>query len=73
MKSKFKIEGLDCANCASELERTIQKLDGVESASISFITQKMVLEHDEERKEEIIQKIKKVIKKEEPDVTIKEI
>lgn len=73
MKSKFKIEGLDCANCASELERAIQKLDGVESASISFITQKMVLEHDEERKEEIIQKIKKVIKKEEPDVTIKEI
>lgn len=73
MKSKFKIEGLDCANCASELERAIQKLDGVESASISFITQKMVLEHDEERKEEIMQKIKKVIKKEEPDVTIKEI
>lgn len=73
MKSKFKIEGLDCANCASELERAIQKLDGVENISISFITQKMVLEHDEERKEEIIQKIKKVIKKEEPDVTIKEI
>ena len=73
MKSKFKIEGLDCANCASELERAIQKLDGVENISISFITQKMVLEHDEERKEEIIQKIKKVIKKEEPDVKIEEI
>lgn len=73
MKSKFKIEGLDCANCANELERAIQKLDGVENASISFITQKMELEHDEERKEEIIQKIKKVIKKEEPDVIIKEI
>ena len=41
MKSKFKIKGLDCANCASQLERAIQKLDGVESASISFMTEKM--------------------------------
>ena len=70
MKSKFKIKGLDCANCAGELERAIQKLDGVESANISFMTQKMELEYDETRKEEIIQNVKKVIKKEEPDVTI---
>ncbi len=73
MKSKFKIKGLDCANCASGLERAIQKLDGVESANISFMTQKMELEYDETRKEEIIQNVKKVIKKEEPDVTIEEV
>lgn len=73
MKSKFKIKGLDCANCAAELEREIQKLDGVESANISFMTQKMELEYDETRKEEIIQNVKKVIKKEEPDVTIEEV
>lgn len=73
MKSKFKIKGLDCSNCAAELEREIQKLDGVESANISFMTQKMELEYDETRKEEIIQNVKKVIKKEEPDVTIEEV
>lgn len=73
MKSKFKIKGLDCANCAAELERAIQKLDGVESANISFMTQKMELEYDETRKEEIIRNVKKVIKKEEPDVTIEEV
>lgn len=73
MKSKFKIKGLDCANCAAELERAIQKLDGVESANISFMTQKMELEYDETRKEEIIKNVKKVIKKEEPDVTIEEV
>ncbi len=73
MKSKFKIKGLDCANCAAELERAIQKLDGVESANISFMAQKMELEYDETRKEEIIQNVKKVIKKEEPDVTIEEV
>lgn len=73
MKSKFKIKGLDCANCAAELERAIQKLDGVESANISFMTQKMELQYDETRKDEIIQNVKKVIKKEEPDVTIEEV
>lgn len=73
MKVRFKIQGLDCANCAAELERAIQKLDGIESVNISFITQKMDIEFDETRREEIMQNIKKTIKKEEPDVTIEEI
>ena len=73
MKVRFKIQGLDCANCAAELERTIQKLAGIESVNISFITQKMDIEFDETRREEIMQNIKKTIKKEEPDVTIEEI
>ena len=71
MKSKFKIKGLDCANCAADLERTIEKIEGKQKVSINFITQKMELEYDE--KEEIIQKVKKVIKKEEPEVTIEKI
>lgn len=73
MKSKFKVKGLDCANCAAQLERAIQKLAGVEKVNISFMTQKMELEYDETRKAEIIQTVKKVIKKEEPDVTIEEV
>ena len=67
MKSKFKIKGLDCANCASQLERAIQQIDGVEKSNINFMTERMEIEYDETRKEEIIQNIKKVIKKEEPD------
>ena len=73
MSSKFKIKGLDCANCASGLERAIQKIDGIKSANISFMTERMELEYDETRKEEILQKVKKLIKKEEPDVTLEEI
>lgn len=73
MKSKFKINGLDCANCANELERAIQKLDGIKSANINFMAQKMELEYDEDIKEEIIIEVKKVIKKEEPNVTIEEV
>ena len=72
MKYKFKIKGLDCANCAAELERKIQKVEGVEEASISFMTEKLVLEIAG-NKDEIMEKVKKVIKKEEPDVTIKEV
>ena len=73
MKFKFKIKGLDCANCAAELERAIQKVEGIENATISFMTEKMELEFDESQKEEIINRVKKVIKKEEPDVIIEEI
>ena len=72
MKLKFKIKGLDCANCAAELERGINKIDGVESASLSFMTEKLEINIDEERKEELVKSIKKFIKKEEPDVTIEE-
>ena len=70
---KFKIKGLDCANCAAELERSIQKIEGISNASISFITERMEIEFEEAKKEEIMKKMKKVIKKEEPDVEIEEI
>lgn len=73
MKSKFKIKGLDCANCAAELERALQKVEGMESVSINFIMEKMDLEYDESREDEILVKVKKVIKREEPDVTIERI
>lgn len=73
MKSKFKIKGLDCANCAVELERQIGKIDGIEKVSISFMSERMEIEYAEYRKQEIMEKIKKVIKKEEPDVKIEEI
>ncbi len=73
MRSNFKIEGLDCANCAAELERRVGKIDGIRKVSINFMMQRMELEYDENNKEEIIKKVKKVIKKEEPDVEVEEI
>lgn len=73
MKSKFKVKGLDCANCASKVEKAIEKIDGVKCVSISFMTQKMEIEYEETRKEEIIEKVKNIIKKEEPDMTMEEV
>ena len=73
MVKKFNIKGLDCANCAAELERKIEKLEGVNNVSINFFTEQMHIECEEERKEEIVSKVKRVIKKEEPDVEIEEL
>ena len=73
MKNKFKIKGLDCANCAAKLEGEIQKVEWVNEASISFMTERLVIECEENEKQEVMDKVMKVIKKEEPDVTIEEI
>ena len=73
MKYNFKIKGLDCANCAQELERAINKVEGVDNAIISFMTEKMTIEIDEENKDSVMKDVEKVIKKEEPDVTISEV
>lgn len=72
-KKKYNIEGLDCANCARELEETITKIDGISSVVINFMMQKMEISYDEENEQEILSNLKKVIKKEEPDVSLSEI
>ena len=72
-KKKYNIEGLDCANCARELEEAITKIDGVSSVVINFMMQKMEISYDETNEKEILSNLKKVIKKEEPDVSLSEI
>ena len=44
MKTKYSITGLDCPNCAAKLEGMIARLDGIESAKINFLTEKVTLE-----------------------------
>ena len=73
MRYNFKIEGIDCANCAAELERAIQKVDGVIEASINFMTERMYIECDENEKKDVLKRVQKVIKREEPDATTEEI
>lgn len=73
MKKVLKLEGLDCANCAAELENRISKVEGVENVSVSFMTQRLTFECNEEILEEKLKEIKKIIKKEEPDVEVEEI
>lgn len=70
MKKVYKLEDLDCANCAAKMERAIAKIDGVESVNVNFLSQRMTLEADEARLEEIMDQVVKVCKKVEPDCKI---
>ena len=70
MKKTFKIEDLDCANCAAKLEKAVSSVDGVTKASVSFIAQKMIIEADEKDFEAIIKALPKAAKKAVPDCTI---
>ena len=70
MKKHFKLRDLDCANCAAKMEEAIKKLVGVNSATVSFMTQKLTLDADDARFDEILQQAVKICKKVEPDCTI---
>ncbi|HIZ41454.1 MAG TPA: cation transporter [Candidatus Gemmiger excrementigallinarum] len=69
MQKKFKIE-VDCANCAAKIETAVKALPGVEDASVSFMTQKMLLVADDARFDEILQQAVRTAKKIEPDFEI---
>ncbi len=70
MKKKFRLTDLDCANCAAKMEAAIQKIDGVTAATVSFIQQKLTIEADDDRFEDIMAQVVKVCKKVEPDCVI---
>jgi copper chaperone CopZ len=59
MKKTYKVE-VDCANCAAKIEREIAKIEGVDSASINFMTQKMVIESETADFNSLIKTVEKV-------------
>lgn len=70
MKKVFKLRDLDCANCAAKMEAAIAKLDGVESVSVNFMTQKLTLEAADGQFEHVLQEAQKAIRRVEPDCTL---
>lgn len=70
MKKTFALTDLDCANCAAKIENAINKIDGVASASVNFMAQKLTLEAPDERFESIMEEVVRVCKKIEPDCEI---
>lgn len=70
MKKRFKLVYLDCANCAAKMEDAIKKVDGVKDATVSFVMQKMTVEADDARFDDIMKEIVKVCKRVEPDCEI---
>ena len=71
MKKTSKLIERDCAHCASKIQEAVKKIDGVSDASVNFLSQKMVLEADDSRFDDILAQATKLIKKIEPDVTVK--
>ena len=70
MKKTYKMDDLDCANCATKMEREIKKIDGVTNATVSFMTQRMTVETDGDSLDEIMKQVVKICKKVEPDCII---
>lgn len=73
MLKKLKMSEIDCANCAAKMERNINKLEGVEVATVSFLTKRLLLEVKEGFSfDEVLKQVKKEVKKIEPDCDITE-
>ena len=70
MKKVYKLQDLDCANCAAKIEDAIGKIAGVEKASVSFLSQKMTIEAQDFDHERILEEAKKITKKLEPEVVV---
>ena len=70
MKKKFKLEDLDCANCAAKMEDAIKKISGVTDANVSFMAQKMTIDAEDDRFDEIMKEVAAVCAKVEPDCKI---
>lgn len=72
-KYKYKIKNLDCINCANQLEESFQKIDMIENVRVNFMMQRLTFECFEENREKALESMRKIIKKEEPDVILEEI
>ena len=70
MRKSFKVNGIDCANCAAKLERNIAKIKGVESAAVVFATSKLILEAPDDKFDAVLAEAVAVAKKLEPDWAI---
>ncbi len=70
MTKMFRLKNLECANCAMKMENAIKKLNGVNSASVNFLTQKLMIDAVEEQFETIMQEVVKICHKIEPDCKV---
>ena len=64
------MENLDCANCAAKMEAAIRKIDGVHTATVSFMTQKLTIEADDDRFDAIVEQAAQACCKVDPDCRV---
>ena len=61
------MQNLGCANCAAKMEAAIKKIEGVSDCSVNFFAQKLVLDADDTRFDEIVKLCDKAIRRVDPD------
>lgn len=70
MRKTYILEDLDCAHCAGKIEEAVGKLEGVNKSTVTFLTQKLVIDVEDDKATAVEAEIKKIVKKMEPDVTV---
>ncbi len=71
MKKFVKIENLCCAHCGQKIEKQVNKIKGVKSASFSFMAEKMVVEYEDDIDfDAIFSEIVDIAKKVEPEASV---
>lgn len=63
MKKVYRMQDLDCANCAAKMEQAISRIPGVEKASVNFMMQKLTLEAAEAELPRILEEAQKAVSK----------
>ena len=57
MRKTFRLDEIDCANCARKLQDELAKIDGVDAVSVNFMTQKLTLTAADERFDEVLDRV----------------
>ena len=70
MRKSFRLDEIDCANCARKLQDELAKLDGVDAVSVNFMTQKLTLSAADERFDEVLDRVVALVAHVEPDCEI---
>ncbi len=70
MKQIFRMQDLDCANCAAKMERKIAKIEGVQSVTVNFLAQKLILEAEDAKWAEILPQVDEAVRKVDPDCRV---
>ena len=73
MKRTFILEDLDCAHCAQKIEDAVAKIAGVSNCKVTFLTQKLVYDVEDDKNDTVEKEMKKIVKSTEPDVTVKAV
>ena len=71
MKQQLRLIGLDCAHCAAKIERAVQELPGVSSASLNFLTGRLTVEGEEQELAELFDHTVRLVRRYEPDVEVR--